>query len=111
MPGVELRMLDRIGGEVARATSIVRYARGRHFSAHTHDGGEEFIVLEGTFQDEHGDYPAGTYVRNPVGTRHTPRSENGWTIFVRSEEKTSEIQSLIRISYAVFCSEKQYIAY
>lgn len=83
MPGVDRRMLDRIGGEVARATSIVRYAPGRHFSAHTHDGGEEFIVLDGTFQDEHGDYPAGTYVRNPVGTRHTPRSDNGCTIFVK----------------------------
>ncbi|KUO55801.1 MAG: cupin [Sphingomonadales bacterium BRH_c42] len=83
MPGVERRMLDRIGGEVARATSIVRYAPGSHFSAHRHDGGEEFIVLDGTFQDEHGDYPAGTYVRNPVGTRHTPRSDNGCTIFVK----------------------------
>src|SRR3546814_19803143 len=66
MPGVDRRMLDRIGGEVARATSIVRYAPASHFSAHNHDGGEEFIVLEGIFQDEHGDYPAGTYVRNPV---------------------------------------------
>ncbi|KUO57885.1 MAG: cupin [Sphingomonadales bacterium BRH_c3] len=83
MAGVDRRMLDRIGGEVARATSIVRYAPGSHFSAHTHDGGEEFIVLEGTFQDEHGDYPAGTYVRNPVGTRHVPRSDGGCTIFVK----------------------------
>lgn len=83
MPGVDRRMLDRVGGEVARATSIVRYAAGSHFSAHTHGGGEEFIVLDGTFQDEHCDYPAGTYVRNPVGTRHTPRSDNGCTIFVK----------------------------
>jgi len=72
MPGVDRRMLDRIGGEVARATSIVRYAKGSHFSAHTHSGGEEFIVLEGVFQDEHGDYPVGTYVRNPPTTSHTP---------------------------------------
>lgn len=83
MRGVDRRMLDRIGGEVARATSIVRYAPGSHFSAHTHDGGEEFVVLDGTFQDEHGDYPVGTYVRNPVGTRHIPRSDNGCTIFVK----------------------------
>ncbi|MEP1611956.1 MAG: cupin domain-containing protein, partial [Roseobacter sp.] len=44
MPGVDRRMLDRIGGEVARATSIVRYAPNSKFSAHTHTGGEEFIV-------------------------------------------------------------------
>jgi len=83
MAGVDRRMLDRIGDEVARATSIVRYAPGSHFSAHTHTGGEEFIVLDGVFQDEHGDYPTGTYVRNPPTTSHTPRSDDGCTIFVK----------------------------
>ncbi len=83
MAGVDRRMLDRVGDEVARATSIVRYAEGSSFSEHTHSGGEEFIVLEGVFQDEHGDYPAGTYVRNPVGTHHIPRSDPGCTIFVQ----------------------------
>ncbi len=83
MAGVDRRMLDRIGGEVARATSIVRYAPGSSFPEHTHGGGEEFIVLEGVFQDEHGDYPAGTYVRNPPTTHHVPGSEPGCTIFVK----------------------------
>jgi len=83
MPGVHRRMLDRIGDEVARATSIVRYAPDSKFSAHTHTGGEEFIVLDGVFQDEHGDYPAGTYVRNPPTTAHTPGSDDGCTIFVK----------------------------
>ena len=83
MPGVDRRMLDRIGDEVARATSIVRYAPGSAFSAHTHTGGEEFIVLDGVFQDEHGDFPEGTYVRNPPTTAHTPGSEHGCTIFVK----------------------------
>src|ERR1700738_4452400 len=55
MPGVERRMLDRIGDGVARAPSIFRYAPGSHFSPHVHDGGEEFLVLEGVFQDEHDD--------------------------------------------------------
>jgi ChrR Cupin-like domain len=81
--GVDRRMLDRIGGEVARATSIVRYAPGSHFAPHTHDGGEEFIVLDGVFQDEHGDYPAGTYIRHPPTTRHQPGSALGCTIFVK----------------------------
>ena len=83
VPGVERRMLDRIGEEVARATSIVRYAPRSAFSPHTHDGGEEFLVLDGVFQDEHGDFPAGTYVRNPPTSRHTPRSETGCTILVK----------------------------
>ena len=83
MAGVDRRMLDRIGDEVARATLIVRYAPGSKFSAHTHTGGEEFFVLEGVFQDEHGDFPAGTYVRNPPTTSHTPGSEDGCVIFVK----------------------------
>jgi anti-sigma factor ChrR (cupin superfamily) len=83
MPGVARKMLDRIGDEVARATSVVRYAPGSHFSAHTHGGGEEFLVLEGVFQDEHGDYPEGWYVRNPPHTSHTPGSDAGCIILVK----------------------------
>ncbi len=81
--GVERRMLFRIGEEVARATSIVRYAPKSAFPRHTHGGGEEIVVLEGVFQDEHGDYPTGSYFRNPPGTSHVPASEPGCTIFVR----------------------------
>jgi ChrR Cupin-like domain len=83
MPGVERRMLDRIGDEVARATSIVRYAPKSYFSPHVHGGGEEFLVLDGVFQDEHGDYPAGCYVRNPPQSHHTPGSMLGCTMFVK----------------------------
>lgn len=83
MPGVQRRMIERDGEEVARATSIVRYAPGSDFSAHTHGGGEEYLVLEGVFSDEHGDFGPGTYVRNPVGSSHTPHSRNGATILVK----------------------------
>jgi len=77
-------MLDRIGDEVARATSLVRYAPNSTFSPHVHGGGEEFFVLEGDFGDEHQIYPAGTYVRNPIGTKHSPRvGEQGCVIFVK----------------------------
>ena len=83
MKGVSRRMLDRIGDEVARATSIVRYDPGSAFSPHVHTGGEEFLVLEGVFQDEHGDFPAGSYIRNPPESRHTPGSDAGCIIFVK----------------------------
>ncbi len=81
--GVERKMLDRIGAEVARATSIVRYAPASRFAPHVHGGGEEFLVLDGVFQDEHGDFPAGAYVRNPPHSRHTPGSAAGCTILVK----------------------------
>lgn len=83
MPGVQRKMLDRLEAESGRATSIVRYAPNSYFAPHTHEGGEEFLVLQGTFSDEHGDFPAGTYVRNPIGTQHKPHSEDGCIIFVK----------------------------
>ena len=83
MAGVERRMLDRRGEEVARATSIVRYAPESRFERHVHGGGEEILVLEGTFSDEHGDYPAGTYLRNPAGSKHAPFSDQGCTLLVK----------------------------
>ena len=82
-PGVDRRMLDRVGGEVARATSIVRYAAGSRFDRHVHDGGEEIFVLQGVFSDERGDYPAGTYLRNPPGSAHAPFSRDGCILFVK----------------------------
>ena len=81
--GVQRRMLERDGDEVARATSIVRFAPDSYFSAHSHGGGEEFFVLAGVFSDEHGDFGPGSYVRNPVGSSHTPYSEEGATILVK----------------------------
>lgn len=100
MPGVDRRMLDRIGGEVARATSIVRYAPGSRFSAHAHEGGEEFLVLEGVFQDEHGDYPKGVYVRNPPGSQHVPGSEPGCVIFVKLRQFRQDDRQPVRIDTA-----------
>ena len=97
MPGVERRMLDRIGDEVARATSLVRYAPKSAFSAHTHGGGEEFLVVEGVFQDEHGDYPTGTYVRNPPTSSHTPGSEPGCVILVKLHQFDAADRHHVRI--------------
>ena len=81
--GVDRRLLARDGGEDARATSIVRYMPGAAFPSHAHPQGEEIMVLDGEFADEHGVYPAGTYIKYPPGTRHAPRSAAGCTLFVK----------------------------
>lgn len=98
MPGVSRKMLDRVGGEVARATSIVRYAAGSHFSSHAHGGGEEFLVLDGVFQDENGDYPAGCYVRNPPQSFHTPGSAAGCIILVKLWQFSPQDSAPVRLS-------------
>ncbi|NIC40112.1 cupin domain-containing protein [Aquabacterium sp. A08] len=81
--GVQRRLLERDGGEVARATSLVRYAPGARFGSHRHDLGEEILVLDGTFSDEHGDHGPGTYLKNPPGSHHAPYSREGCTLFVK----------------------------
>lgn len=101
-PGVDRRVLERIGGEVALASSIVRYRPGSRFAPHTHELGEEFLVLDGLFSDEFGHYPAGTYVRNAPGSRHAPFSESGCVIFV----KLRQMDPADRISLRVFPDER-----
>ncbi len=103
MAGVERMFLDRIGDEVARATSIVRYAPNSEFPSHQHDGGEEIFVLDGIFADEHGNYPSGYYLRNPIGTAHRPRvGESGAVIFVKLHqfEKDDTIQLAVNTNGA-----------
>ena len=89
--GIKRLALERDGGEkTTRATSIVAYEPNSKFAAHEHPRGEEFFVLSGTFSDEHGDYPAGTYVRNPPGSSHQPYSTEGCLIFVKLQQFSLE---------------------
>lgn len=103
--GVKRMMLDRIGDEVARATTIVRFAPNSSFDPHTHGGGEEYLVLDGVFSDEHADYPAGTYVRNPIGTTHRPHiGPEGAVILVKlcQFDPTDAAQLVINTRQAAF---------
>lgn len=81
--GVWRKPLAREDAEHGHATSIVRYDAEASFSSHNHPLGEEILVLEGIFSDETGDYPAGSYLRNPEGFRHAPFSKDGCIIFVK----------------------------
>ena len=101
--GVKRKFLDRVGNEVARASSLVRYAAKSSFAAHKHQGGEEILVLEGTFSDENGDYPAGTYLRNPPDSFHAPYSEDGCTIFVKLRQFRAGDSATIRINTTSAC--------
>jgi len=95
--GVERVMLDRVGDEVARATSLVRYAAGSHFPRHVHGGGEEIFVLEGGFSTDSQHYPAGWYLRSPPGSSHQPFSEEGALLFVKLCQMTPEERDKVRI--------------
>jgi anti-sigma factor ChrR (cupin superfamily) len=81
--GVWRKPLAREEAERGHATSIVRYDPGSAFPRHGHPLGEEILVLEGIFSDEHGDFGAGTYFRNPPGSSHAPFSKSGCVLLVK----------------------------
>lgn len=95
--GVSRKYLDRIGDELARASSIVCYAPNSSFETHSHDGGEEILVLDGMFSDENGDYPAGTYIRNPPSSSHSPYSKTGCTLFVKLRQFHPRDEAIVRV--------------
>lgn len=81
VPGLRVLPLAGYGSE---HTALVHWAPGTRFSPHRHAGGEEILVLEGVFSDEHGDYPVGTWLRSPDGSAHQPYSETGCLIWVKT---------------------------
>jgi len=84
--GVLRKRLERIDAKPEPVTTIVRYEADSAFPAHQHIKGEEIFVLEGTFSDNHGSYQAGSYLRNPAGSSHSPFSKEGCTIFVKLQQ-------------------------
>lgn len=98
LAGVSRRPLERIGGENAdRATTLVRYAPGSSFSPHSHDLGEELLVISGTFSDHSGDFSEGMYLRNPPGSEHQPSSKPGCIILVKLRQFDPDDQQFVRI--------------
>ena len=95
--GVERVMLDRVGEEKARATSLVRYAPSSYFPHHLHPGGEEILVLSGTFSADDTHYPVGWYLRNPPASGHRPYSEEGAVIFVKLRQMSSDESNPVAI--------------
>lgn len=96
--GVLRKPLEQEKVESGRATSIVEFLPGASFPEHTHHQGEEILVLEGVFSDETGDYPAGTYFRNPPGSKHSPASQQGCKLFVKLEHFKEGDSQAVRLA-------------
>ena len=96
--GVWRKPLAREEAEQGHATSIVKYDAGASFSEHNHPLGEEIFVLDGVFSDQTGDYPAGTYIRNPKGFVHAPFSTHGCTLFVKLHQFQTTDTEQVRIN-------------
>jgi len=88
--GVSRVHLERVAEESGHVTSFVRFEPGSYFPQHSHPNGEEIFVLEGVFSDENGDYPAGSYLRNPPGSFHQPFTKEGCKLFVKLEQFQSD---------------------
>ncbi|SDJ83097.1 Anti-sigma factor ChrR, cupin superfamily [Ferrimonas sediminum] len=96
--GVSRKPLEREARESGHTTSIVRYQPGSCFASHRHPMGEEILVLDGVFSDEDGDYPAGTYLRNPPGSQHAPFSEAGCTLLVKLNQFSPDDNRTVRLN-------------
>jgi anti-sigma factor ChrR (cupin superfamily) len=96
--GVWRKPLEKAQAESGWTTSIVRYDAGSAFKTHTHPMGEELFVLEGVFSDETGDYPAGSYLRNPPGSAHAPFSREGCVLFVKLDHFREGDNEQVRIN-------------
>ena len=96
--GVKRIPLERESAESGHVTSIVKYEPGSEFTSHLHPGGEEIYVLEGVFSDENGDYPAGSYLRNPAGSSHAPFSKEGCTLFVKLNQFKEGDDTLVALN-------------
>ena len=95
--GVWRKPLEREAKESGHTTSVVKYEPNSQFSTHPHPFGEEILVLEGVFSDEHGDYPTGTYLRNPPGSQHAPFSKEGCIILVKLNQFAPDDLKTVRI--------------
>lgn len=85
-PGLWRKRLEFSSGKAGRVTTLVRFQLGTTFPFNEHPQGEEILVLEGTFSDESGDYPAGYFLLYPHGTRHSPFSQAGGLIFIKQRQ-------------------------
>ena len=81
VPGLSVMPLHQHRHEQA---ALVRWKPDTYFQPHAHAGGEEILVLSGVFEDEHGRYPSGTWIRSPHMSRHKPFSREGCTIYVKT---------------------------
>ncbi|GAD89621.1 MULTISPECIES: cupin domain-containing protein [Vibrio] len=95
--GVSRKPLEREAKESGHVTSIVKYEPGSHFATHRHPLGEEILVLEGVFSDEFGDYPQGTYLRNPPASQHAPFSKEGCVLLVKLNQFDARDRLTVRI--------------
>lgn len=89
-PGVTAHWLYK--DEDGAAAVLLRYEPGVRVTLHEHTGYEHMYVIEGDEYDEHGEYPAGSFVINPPGTKHSPGSHGGCIALLIYEKKVRFIQ-------------------
>jgi anti-sigma factor ChrR (cupin superfamily) len=80
-PGVEYQVL-RHHAERGGISLLLRFAPGAQYPAHRHPEGEEYFVLDGVLEDGGREYGPATFVYQPPGSAHRPRSPSGCTLLV-----------------------------
>ena len=61
----------------------MRFAPSAAAPHHSHGGGEEVFIVEGSLVDDGVRHGAGTWLRYPDGSSHQPHSPDGCLLFVK----------------------------
>jgi anti-sigma factor ChrR (cupin superfamily) len=91
-PGVRYKVLRHHDGKRG-ITLLLQFDAGARYPAHRHPGGEDYYVLDGTLDDGGREYGAHTFVHQPPGSAHSPRSRSGCTILVMLPEHIERLDA------------------
>ena len=74
------------------AAAVLRYQPKASIPYHMHRGLETIIILEGVQSDEFGDYPTGSVILNPEGTKHSVWSTEGCVVLIHWQKPVRFIE-------------------
>ena len=80
----ETLYLDLVDKVKPVATKLVRISPSSILPPEMIGGGKEVLVLEGTYNDQRGEYPTGSYMRFPPGTKQEAFTDKGCLLFVKT---------------------------
>jgi len=80
--GVTVHWIEKGTGDEP-SIALLKYMPGARVPRHRHPGLEAILVLDGIQSDERGDYRAGTFVINPVGTEHSVWTDMGCVVLIQ----------------------------
>ncbi|MGJ8682926.1 ChrR family anti-sigma-E factor [Paraglaciecola sp.] len=78
-------------------TSLLHISPGGGVPEHTHKGFELTLLLEGSFEDQHGEYVKGDFIMLDSANKHTPVSAQGCLCYTVANDALHFTQGINRL--------------